>query len=867
MNIPIENQKAFIKKFEKIRPLYEDFATVLEQILTKAVGQYGYLGIVQARAKSVASFSSKIILKDRYRDPLTEMTDLCGARVILHFQSQVARICEFIRENFTIDEVNSLDLKSRLNVNEFGYRSVHYIVSPKRNSIAGINVPKTLHTLKAEIQVRTLAEHVWADISHDRLYKTELTIPEEWKRNAARLSAILEDADKDFAEMSAAIDSVNHVYQLQHQVAKARIDIEQLTTLAGIQQKDPPEGVKTILKLLSIYHSLNSTDEAKAILLEWMPLVERYPELCTRLRFEQVLIELTIHSGEFRSPDYQSAVREAGNLLRTIETSNREKRVTDAECGFLTYRFAVILQNNVEKSPMVLELISKAHELLPDNPLVFTTLLESILFRNIDLSSRTISLFTGTIQKTISSLQTLISLGIETVPAWFAIGRCYLFLGRPEACLQAYAYAVDCIMDENLLTSQWIIDDEIDRARRFIPLNSKLAEQIRLYLTLAMAVSNKAKHRESCLRSLRQAQLRKETMKQPVVIVAGGASNMDESQVENYRCYLEELMVDFSGTLISGGTTAGIPGLAGRVKSEIEKDTPAGFDLLAYLPDTLSGQLQRSVGYDHCYTTGSEEFSAMDILRYWNDVVLSGIHPSNVILVGINGGEIAFMEYRIALSFGAYVCLIANSGRAVSDFIMEPAWRNNPRLIVVPNDPLTMWALVHQSEETPFSDDELCLLAREVHQVYRKHKLQSLNPDQTDINELKVVMEWDQLDRVLQRSNRQQVAFYHHLLKRVNMGIRKADNPVLLNIKDTIPAKDYEQLAKLEHARWTAERLLDGWRYGTKKSIREKHNPCLVAWDQLDEVTKSYDFESVDQIPGMLKKAGYEIYFLNPGNV
>ena len=257
MNIPIENQKEFIREFKAIRPVYKDFAILLEQILRKAVDHFGYIGIVQTRAKQVSSFSTKIILKDKYKNPLTDMTDLCGARVILHFQSQVEKICAFIKENFEIDEANSLDLKSKLKVNEFGYRSVHYIVTPRKGSILDIPVEEKFRSLKAEIQVRTLAEHVWADISHDRIYKTELTIPEEWKREAARLSAILENADITFASMSQAIDSVSKVYELQYETTKAEIDIQKLKTLSDIQVNEPAVGVENVLKLVSVYRALN----------------------------------------------------------------------------------------------------------------------------------------------------------------------------------------------------------------------------------------------------------------------------------------------------------------------------------------------------------------------------------------------------------------------------------------------------------------------------------------------------------------------------------------------------------------------------------------------------------------------------------
>ncbi len=52
--------------------------------------------------------------------------------------------------------------------------------------------------------------------------------------------------------------------------------------------------------------------------------------------------------------------------------------------------------------------------------------------------------------------------------------------------------------------------------------------------------------------------------KTPVVIVAGGASMMDKSKVDHYSQCLREVMNGFTGTIISGGTDAGIPGLAGR---------------------------------------------------------------------------------------------------------------------------------------------------------------------------------------------------------------------------------------------------------------------------------------------------------------
>jgi putative GTP pyrophosphokinase len=861
MNIPIEKQKGFIEEFEKTRQVYTDFARLLEQILQKAVDQFGYLALVQARAKKVVSFSNKIILKDKYKNPLTDMTDLCGARVIVHFQSQVAKVCGFIKENFEIDEANSLDLKSKLKVNEFGYRSIHYIVTPKKDSILGVPVDEKFRTLKAEVQVRTLAEHVWADISHDRIYKTELTIPEEWKREAARLAAILEDADEKFAEMSLAIDSVSNVYELQYETAKAENDIQKLQTLTDIYSDDPAESVKNVLNLVLVYKALNMPAESKQLLTVWIDKISAEPLLYNRLQFELTMLNLTSACGDIHSAEYHKTIKLALKYLVALDEMCEKKQTpTAAELSFLYYRYGSLLQNNSEKPNDALEAISKAIKLMPENPLYFTALTECMVLRNIDVKHHTISLFRNTIEKTVTDLEVLISLGVDAIPAWFAVGRCHFFLGNKKECIQAYTNAVAIIINKKYTGNRCLIDAEIARAGRLKTFEEDLAEQIRLYLNIAMAVSEKTTDQEHYKTSLKEAQIRQETMKTPVVIVAGGASLMDETKVSNYREYIGELMLGFKGTIISGGTTAGIPGLVGKVKAEQEKIGPVGFDLVAYLPEILPKDAVKSLAYDHFYETDSKDFSALDILTCWADIVLSGINPANVILIGIDGGEIATMEYRIALSLGAKVCLVAYSGRAVSEFIHEKSWKDYSNLIQVPNDPLTVWALVNQTAETTLTQEETEILAPKVHEFYRKERLKELKPGVTDINKYKVVMEWDKLDPALQNSNIQQVAFYQHILKRVNLGIRKVEKPELFNIKENLSAENYDLLAKLEHARWNAERLLEGWRYGPDKDLAQKLNPCIVAWDKLDLATKIYDYGPVDNIPLMLKEIGYEVY-------
>jgi ppGpp synthetase/RelA/SpoT-type nucleotidyltranferase len=868
LNIPIEKQQGFIAEFEKIRPVYIEFAKLLESILNKAVGSLSILAIVQARPKGVVSFSNKIILKDKYQNPLADMTDLCGARVIVHFQSQVEKVCNFIKENFEIDEVNSLDLKSKLKVNEFGYRSVHYIVSPKKDAILDIPVDDKFKNLKAEIQVRTLAEHVWADISHDRIYKTDLNIPDEWKRVAARLSAMLENADNEFASMSAVIDSLANIYELQIEACKADNEILKLKTLISVLQNNPGECIRNSLKLSAIYRAKDAFADAVELL---KPLIDTKVYdiiLRERLRFEYGVVLAMACNCEINSARYFEAIKIINQTLNAFDKLPDDIREENREAlSYIYYRAGKLLQRNVEETGRVAELFTVAHNIMPENPLYMVSLIESIILNNQNLAGYNITLFTSNISGAISKLEELIDIGIKRVPAFFTIGHCYLFLKNEAGCISAYANAVETILCGKYLNSRADIIAEIALIGKLKSCNPKLSEQVKLYLNMAMYLISDENERERYLNSLNQFRLKNEHVKTPVVIVAGGASKMDISKLDDYASYMKEIMHGFKGTIISGGTTAGIPGLVGEVKAEIQKNTHVQFDLEAYLPAVLPKDAVKSPYYDRFFETQAETFSALDILVYWTDLICNGIEPKDVILIGIDGGIIATLEYKIALSLGAKVALLAYSGRAVSDFLQDKAWKNHRNLLQLPNDPHTGWALVNQFADTILSKQEIETLAPVAHEFYRMKRLQELNPKAEDINKYKVLMPWDKLDPSLQYSNLQQVAFYEHILKRVGLSIRKADNPVLYNIKDHLneikhddEKTEYDFLANLEHARWNAERLLDGWKYGPDKDIAKKLNPCIIAWDELDDKTKTYDYDPIDNIPVLLAKIGYEVF-------
>ena len=93
--------------------------------------------------------------------------------------------------------VEKEDTASRLDESQFGYQSYHYVNKLPKGWLS-IPTLKDFAEYKAEIQVRTMAQHIWAAASHNLQYKQEDNVPKTVKRSINRVSALLETVDLEF---------------------------------------------------------------------------------------------------------------------------------------------------------------------------------------------------------------------------------------------------------------------------------------------------------------------------------------------------------------------------------------------------------------------------------------------------------------------------------------------------------------------------------------------------------------------------------------------------------------------------------------------------------------------------------------------
>ncbi len=182
-----ETYNEFLAKAEKLR---SSLVVELDDLFIQADIALGFP--IESRVKTWSSISEKIDRKDISLASVVDLSDFIGVRVVLLFRKDLERVKDIITKNFEL--ISSEDTGDRLGESEFGYQSHHYSVKVLE---AWQSVPTWagLGKFKVEIQVRTLAQHIWAAASHKLQYKKESGVPPPIRRSINRVSALLETVD------------------------------------------------------------------------------------------------------------------------------------------------------------------------------------------------------------------------------------------------------------------------------------------------------------------------------------------------------------------------------------------------------------------------------------------------------------------------------------------------------------------------------------------------------------------------------------------------------------------------------------------------------------------------------------------------
>ena len=174
------------------------------ELVTQLLDEAGinYL-TVSGRTKSVASFAEKAVRTvdgvRLYTDPLREIGDQLGVRVITYVRDDVTAVADLLADQVVVNDDRDLG-RETASEGRFGYASRHLQIAL---DAARVGQPAYAHLVgrNVQVQIRTVLQHAWAEFEHDIRYKG--TIPAEhahdFDRRFTLAAGLLELADLEFA--------------------------------------------------------------------------------------------------------------------------------------------------------------------------------------------------------------------------------------------------------------------------------------------------------------------------------------------------------------------------------------------------------------------------------------------------------------------------------------------------------------------------------------------------------------------------------------------------------------------------------------------------------------------------------------------
>ena len=207
----ISQAQAILEEYRAAKPVLEQMQAKIPARVRALLDEAGIVvASIESRIKDERSLAGKLELKGMKYASLGDITDVFGMRIITFYTDDVDKVASAVDRLFDVDWENSVDKRKLLEVDSFGYLSLHYICKDSE------------FPYRFEVQMRTILQHAWANMNHDTGYKSGVEVPVEYRRNMNRLAGMLELVDEQFSRIRSEINDYRR--QVQSLVASGRLE-------------------------------------------------------------------------------------------------------------------------------------------------------------------------------------------------------------------------------------------------------------------------------------------------------------------------------------------------------------------------------------------------------------------------------------------------------------------------------------------------------------------------------------------------------------------------------------------------------------------------------------------------------------------
>lgn len=204
------NEIDFLQQWHHEKPMHKAWGDLVVSDLCRKLSEIGKnLDIhlkqpAKARVKSDDSLIDKAFYRPykNYENPYEDIEDKVGCRFVVLLVEHIDELSEIIKNNdrWEYKECRHFNEERKKAPLLFTYQSVHYVVRAKADEQINGEIVKA--GTPCEIQVRTLLQHAYAELTHDAVYKAKTVVEPEVHRTVAKSMALIETTDDFFSDVN-----------------------------------------------------------------------------------------------------------------------------------------------------------------------------------------------------------------------------------------------------------------------------------------------------------------------------------------------------------------------------------------------------------------------------------------------------------------------------------------------------------------------------------------------------------------------------------------------------------------------------------------------------------------------------------------
>jgi ppGpp synthetase/RelA/SpoT-type nucleotidyltranferase len=195
-----------LQRWHEEKPLYAEWGEFIRlkvlELLVSCLGEAEATLFLRLpatpRTKGDASLVQKALYRKQYENPYDDVEDKVGIRFVVLTSEEISLVAQAIvgpgSEFWRAEKSRDFIAERNADPSHFGYQSDHYILRSKVGIVGptGRAIP---FDIPCEVQIRSILQHAYSEVTHDTIYKPSVKTTPEMMRAAAKAMALIEATD------------------------------------------------------------------------------------------------------------------------------------------------------------------------------------------------------------------------------------------------------------------------------------------------------------------------------------------------------------------------------------------------------------------------------------------------------------------------------------------------------------------------------------------------------------------------------------------------------------------------------------------------------------------------------------------------